>query len=142
MKCFVCGFLRRGTFTCGLGPIILGILYIILRQMNVIDEILTIRQVCIGIFSLAALAFVAGGMNAIYQIESLPLMIAVLIHGVVLYAGYLATYLLNDWLEAGTLPIFVFTAIFVVGYFVIWGIIYTIIKRNAKIINKKMKEQV
>ena len=78
MKKFVLEFLRRGFAACGMGPIILAILYLILQQTAAIDT-LTVNQVCIGIFSITALAFIAGGMNAIYQIERLPLMVAILI---------------------------------------------------------------
>ena len=121
MKKFVLDFVRRGLIATGLGPIVLAIVYLILKQSAAIDT-LTVNQVCIGIFSLSALAFIAGGMNAIYQIERLPLMVAILIHGGILYISYLVTYLLNDWLDFGVMPIVVFTAIFVVGYIVIWAI--------------------
>ena len=97
-------FLRRGMIACGIGPLVLAVLYLILQKAAAIDG-LTVNQVCTGIVSLTALAFVAGGMNAIYQIERLPLMVAILIHGGVLYFSYLITYLLNDWLEWGTTPI-------------------------------------
>ena len=138
MKKFILEFVRRGLVAWGIGPIVLAIVYLILKQSGAIEG-LTVDQVCIGIFSLSALAFVAGGLNAIYQIERLPLMMAILIHGVVLYTGYLGTYLVNDWLDFGVIPIIVFTAIFVVGYIVIWAIVYAIIKRNAASLNKKLK---
>ena len=140
MRKFVLEFLRRGLIACGIGPIVLAILYLILQQSADIDT-LTVNQVCIGIFSITALAFIAGGMNAIYQIERLPLMVAILIHGGILYISYLATYLLNDWLEWGVMPIVVFSAIFVVGYIVIWAIIYSIIKRNTKKLNEMLKKK-
>ncbi len=140
MKKFVLEFLRRGFAACGMGPIILAILYLILQQTASVDT-LTVNQVCIGIFSITALAFIAGGMNAIYQIERLPLMVAILIHGGVLYISYLGTYLLNDWLDWGIMPIVVFSAIFVVGYIVIWAIIYSIIKRNTKKLNEMLKKK-
>ena len=98
MKNNIRGFFRRGLISCGLGPIILAILDLILKHYAII-ETLTVNQVCIGIFSLTALAFIAGAMNAIYQIERLPLMLAILIHGGVLYISYLTTYLLNGWLK-------------------------------------------
>lgn len=139
MKKHVLDFLRRGLSACGVGPLVLAVIYLILRQNGV--EALTVEQVCTGIFSLSALAFVAGGMNSIYRIERLPLMPAILIHGGVLYLSYLATYLLNNWLEWGTLPILVFTGIFVLGYLVIWVIIYSFIRRNTNKINKLLKEQ-
>ena len=130
MKKFVSEFIRRGLIAVGVGPVVFAVVYLILQQYAAI-EVLTVNQICIGIFSLSALAFVAGGMNAIYQIERLPLMAAILIHGSVLYVGYLGTYLLNDWLDLGVIPIVVFTGIFVVGYVVIWAVIYSIIKRNT-----------
>ncbi len=140
MKKFVSEFLRRGLIACGLGPIVLAIVYWILQQTAAV-ETLTVNQVCIGIFSLSALAFIAGGMNVIYQIERLPLMVAILIHGGVLYISYLATYLLNGWLEWGVTPIFVFSGIFVVGYFAVWAIIYSIIKRNTEKLNEVLKQR-
>ena len=140
MKKFVLEFLRRGLIAAGIGPIVLAFVYLILQQASAI-ETLSVNQVCIGIFSITALAFIAGGMNAIYQIERLPLMLAILIHGGVLYIGYLGTYLLNDWLDFGALPIIVFSAVFVVGYIVIWAIIYSIIKRNTAKLNKMLKEK-
>ena len=140
MKKFVLDFLRRGMMACGLGPVVLAVFYLILQQRGAV-EMLTVSQVCTGIFSLAGLAFVAGGMNAIYQIERLPLMVAILIHGGVLYASYLGAYLLNSWLEGGAIPILVFSGIFVVGYVVIWAIIYFIIRRNTQRLNKVLKEK-
>ena len=68
-------------------------------------------------------------------------MVAILIHGGVLYVSYLGTYLLNDWLEWGVIPIVIFSAIFVVGYIVIWAIIYSIIKRNTKKLNEMLKKK-
>ena len=140
MKKIVLEFIRRGLAACGLGPIVLAIIYLIL-QHKVNLETVTINQVCTGIFSLSALAFIAGGMNTIYQIERLPLMVAILIHGGVLYISYLGTYLLNDWLEWGVIPILVFSGIFIFGYLVIWVIIYSIIKRNTEKLNKILQEK-
>lgn len=140
MKKFVLEFLRRGLIAAGIGPIVLAIVYLILQQTSAV-ETLSVNQVCIGIFSITSLAFVAGGMNAIYQIERLPLMLAILIHGGVLYVGYLGTYLLNDWLDFGILPMIVFTAIFVVGYIIIWVIIYSIIKKNTMKLNEGLKKK-
>ena len=132
--------MRRGLAACGLGPIVLAILYLIMGRTGAL-KLLRVDQVCIGIFSLSALAFIAGGMNVLYQIEQLPLMVAILIHGSVLYVSYLATYLVNSWLEWRLLSILVFSGIFVVGYFAIWAIIYSIIKKNTDQINELLKEK-
>ena len=139
MKYILKEFCRRGIAACGLGPLALAIIYLFLQHNRVV-EVLTVNNVCVGIFSLSALAFVAGGMNVVYQIERLPLMVAISIHGAVLYVSYLLTYLVNDWLDGGTAPILVFTGIFVVGYLLIWAVIYSIIKRNTDRINEAMRK--
>ena len=140
MRKIVLEFFRRGLIASGFGPIVLAILYLILKHhANV--ETLTVNQVCLGIFSLSILAFVAGGMNVVYQIERLPLMVAILIHGVVLYITYLVTYLINDWLEMGATPILVFSGIFILGYLAIWAIIYVIIKKRTEGLNVILKQK-
>ena len=140
MKKYILEFLRRGITACGFGPVILAVLYLVLHRQGVI-QVLTVNEVCLGIFTLSALAFVAGGMNMIYRIERLPLMPAILIHGSVLYASYLVTYLVNGWLDQGAVPILVFSGIFVVGYFGIWAIIYIIIRKNTTKLNEKLQQK-
>jgi len=140
MKKYVLEFLRRGLIACGFGPIVLAIVYLILKSRAGL-ETLTVNQACIGICSLYVLAFIAGGMNIIYQIERLPLMLAILIHGCVLYAGYLFTYLINNWLEMSAMPILVFTVIFVLGYLAVWAVIYFTTKKKTERLNEILKQK-
>ena len=135
MKKIISEFIRRGLVACGFGPLILAALYLILQRQGDMQT-LTVNDVCLGIFSLSALAFIAGGMNVLYQIERLPLAVAILIHGSVLYVSYLATYLLNGWLAQGITPLLVFSAIFLLGYLAVWAVIYSITKRNTDKLNE------
>ncbi len=137
---FIKDFLLRGLVSFGFGPIVLAFLYLILQQANVV-ETLTVSEVCIGVFSLSALAFIAGGMNAIYQIERLPLMVAIFIHGSVLYVAYLVTYIFNSWLEWGVIPVLVFTAVFLLGYLAIWAVIYVANRNKTEELNKRLLEK-
>jgi hypothetical protein len=136
MKRYILDFLRRGLAAMGFGPIVLAVLYLLLPV-----EVLTVQEVSLGIFSLSALAFIAGGMNFLYQIERLPLMAAIAIHGSALYLSYLLTYLLNGWLERGWLPILVFSGIFAVGYLAIWAVIYAVIRRNTDRVNELLHQK-
>ena len=140
MKRIFFDFFRRGLAACGFGPLVLAVLYLILQGQGLLD-VLTVREVCMGIFTLAALAFIAGGMNVLYRIERLPLMAAITIHGSVLYVSYMATYLLNGWLEWGSMPVLVFSAIFVIGYLAIWAVIYVVIKRNTEKLNAVLMQK-
>ena len=139
MKQIVKDFLLRGMVAAGLGPLVLVVFYWITAN-HIGIEVLSVSDVCTGILSLMALAFIAGGMNVIYQIERLPLMAAITIHGAVLYGSYLATYLVNGWLEQGRGPILVFTVIFIAGYLAIWAVIYCITKRRTERLNEILKQ--
>ena len=139
MKKQLVEFCRRGLVACGFGPLVLAVVYWILHRQGQL-ETLAVSQVCLGILSLSALAFVAGGMNILYQIEQLPLMAAILLHGCVLYVGYLLTYLVNGWLQWGTTPLGVFTGIFLLGYLAIWAVIYFITRHHTARLNEKLTQ--
>ncbi|MBQ2854044.1 MAG: DUF3021 domain-containing protein [Oscillospiraceae bacterium] len=140
MKKYIPEFIRRGLIACGFGPMVLVVCYLTLQQQAGV-QVLRVSQVCLGIVSISALAFVAGGMNVVYQIERLPLMAAVLIHGGVLYLSYLATYLVNGWLKRGILPLLVFTVVFVVGYLAAWAVICFTTKRKTESLNEVLKRK-
>jgi len=140
MKKNILEFFRRGLIASGFGPLVLAVVYLILQHQGIVQS-LTVNEVCIGIVSLSVLAFIAGGMNIVYQIERLPLMVAILIHGSVLYISYLGTYLINSWLKWGITPILVFSSIFIFGYLAIWAGIYFITKRNTARLNEKLKQK-
>ena len=140
MKRVIHNFLQRGLMAGGFGPIIIAIIYFCLEKNQIIQTV-SIEEICLAIFSSAALAFVAGGINVIYQIERLPLMVAILIHCLVLYFAYLGIYLINGWLKWGVTPILIFSIIFLLGYLAIWGIIYATNKRRTAKLNKFLQKQ-
>ena len=140
MRKFISNFALRGLVACGFGPVVLAIIYIALYLGGVI-ETLPVTEVCVGIFSISALAFICGGMTAIYQVEKIHIMTAILLHGGVLYAAYLVTYLINNWLEDGLIPFVVFSGIFAVGYAVIWTIIYLVNRNRIAKINAFLKNR-
>ena len=133
-------FCRRGLIAGSFGPLVLAVLYLILQHKGILQT-LTVNEVCLGIVSLWVLAFIAGGMNVFYQIERLPLMVAILIHGSVLYISYLLTYLVNGWLAQGVKPILIFSVIFVLGYIGIWAVIFFITKKRTERVNEILKQK-
>lgn len=76
----------------------------------------------------------------IYQIERLPIMLAILMHGSILCVSYITVYLTNGWLKWGATPVLVFTGFFVVGYFLILAIITMTKKRTARL-NEILKQK-
>lgn len=138
MKTFAKEFLFRGCLAAGGGPVVLAIVYGILGATGTVSSF-SPREVCIGILTVTLLAFIVAGMTAIYQLEQLPLPSAILIHGAGLYAAYILIYLLNGWLKTQLVPILIFTIIFIVGYAVIWFLIYSVTKAKTQSINRKLQ---
>ena len=139
MKQYILEFLKRGAIAMGGGPIVLAIVYFCSWKSGVIFS-LNADEVVKGILSISLMAFIAGGISMIYQIEELPLMYAILIHGIVLYTDYLMIYLLNHWIADSPLPLLFFTAIFIVGYALIWVVIYLCIRAKTQRLNQKLQE--
>ncbi len=139
MKQHILSFVLRGLCAAAFGPIVLAIIYFCLGQSGV-TETLTVNEVCLGILSITLMAFIAGGITTVYGIERLPVFTAALLHGVVLYLDYLFIYLLNGWLKNGLAPFLVFTAIFVLGYALVWLVIYFSTRRKTVGLNANMKK--
>ena len=137
MKSFLKDFLFRGLIAASGGPIVLAIIYGILGATNTVSQ-LTPNEVCLGIISITLLAFMVAGMTAIYQLEQLPLISAILIHGASLYATYLIIYLINGWLQQQLFAIGIFTACFIIGYAIIWLLIYLLTKANTTKLSQEL----
>ena len=138
LKKYFKDFLLRGLVSMGFGPFVLSVVYGILGLCGVVDK-LAVNEVVLGYLSITVLAFLCGGMTVVYQIEEIGLSKAITLHGIALYIAYAVVYLSNNWLKDGLIPFLVFTIIFVVGYALVWIVIYLITKRGTDSINKKIR---
>ena len=123
MKNFWISFVKRGMVAAWGGPAILCIVWACLWHADTMQKL--------------EMAFIAGGISVIYQLEQLPKAMAALIQMAVLYVDYLGIYLLNGWLPLNAIP--VFTLIFAVGFAAIWAMIYLYVKRTVSDLNEKIK---
>lgn len=137
MKKHIGQFVLRGLLAASGGPVILAIIYGALGATGEVTS-LSPSEVCLGIISVTLMAFIAAGITTVYQIERLPLLSAILIHGGVLYLDYLVMYLLNDWIPRNMKGMGLFTGIFFVGYAVVWLCIYLSIRSKTERINQKL----
>ena len=131
MRNLIKTFVLRGLVGMGFGPIVLGIIYLCLYNAGVVDAI-PVPELIKAILSITIMAFIAAGIPVIYQLEQLPLISAILLHGAVLYLDYLVMYLFNDWIVKEFSAIGVFTAIFAGGFALVWLMIYLINRKHAK----------
>ena len=135
MKKYVIEFLKRGMSFCFGGPLVLAIVYGILGLVGAVES-LTVGEVVTGIFSSTLLAFIAAGITIVHTVDKLSTFLAALIQGVVLYIDYILLYLFNGWLQSSLKPIMIFTICFVLGYLVIWAIVYYFTKKSIRKINE------
>lgn len=138
MKKHILEFTKRGLLAAAGGPVVLAIVYGILGATGVATALSPV-EVSMGILSVTVMAFIAAGITMIYQVERLPLATAITIHGGVLYLDYLLMYLLNSWLPRDWAGIGIFTAIFVVGYALVWVCIYLCIRTKTARLNQKLR---
>lgn len=132
-------FMHRGLLCMGFGPLALAIVFGILNLCGVVD-IIAVSEMVLGIFTITIMAFIAAGVTVVYQIERLPLLYATLIHGVTLYLDYAVIYLVNGWIQDGAMPFIIFTLIFILGYALVWGIVYLFIKKDIEKMNRKIRK--
>lgn len=137
MNKYVKNFLQRGIAFGGFGPIIAGIVFLILGN-TLTDFSLTGYQAFMAIISTYILAFVQAGASVFNQIEEWPLTKSLLCHFASLYVVYIGCYLINTWIPFEPMAVLIFTAIFVVGYFAIWLIVFLSVKATTKKLNSKL----
>ena len=121
----------------GFGPIVLGIVFYVL-SLTIADFSLTGDQVLLGIVSIYALAFIQAGSTVFEQIEHWSLLKSMLCHFGLLYVTYSLCYLLNSWIPFDPMVLVVFTAVFTVVFFSIWGTVYLCVRAASRKLNEKI----
>ncbi len=138
MKAYVKGFFLRGLAFGGFGPIIAGIIFLVLDR-TIADFSLGGTQVFIAILSTYALAFIHAGASIFYQIEHWPTAKSMLLHFGTLYLAYSGCYLVNAWIPFEPMVLAVFTAIFTAIYLLVWLTVVLSIRAASKRLNRKLK---
>lgn len=141
MKSFFKEFLKRGFVSAWGGPFILAVIYYIVGRIEGIEN-LSVGEVSVGILSITVMAFIAGGITAIYQSEKIPVVSSALIHAAVLYLDYLIMYLMNDWIPKNAEALGIFTVIFAAGFAFVWLIIYLCSRRKIDDLNRLRKGKI
>ena len=135
MNRYVKEFMHRGMLFGGFGPIILGIVLACIEAFDASFSV-SAMQILLGIVSTYLLAFIQAGSTVFEQIEHWSTVKAVFFHFLSLYAAYVGCYLLNSWIPFEKTVVLIFTVIFTVGFFAIWGIVVVSVKLAEKKLNK------
>ncbi len=131
-------FLKRGMLFGGFGPIIAGVVFLIL-DFTVSDFSLSGAEALLAIISTYILAFVQAGASIFNQIEHWPVAKSTAFHLGSIYLAYVGCYLVNSWIPFEPLVILVFTAVFIATYFIIWLTVYFITRAISRKMSVNLK---
>ncbi|MBQ4509628.1 MAG: DUF3021 domain-containing protein [Clostridia bacterium] len=137
MKKYLKQFLLRGMLFGGFGPIIMGIIYLILSYTRN-DFSVSGVEVFTAIISTYILAFIHAGASVFNQIENWGISKSLLCHLATLYFVYVLCYVINSWIPFEWTVILIFSLIFLAVYFVVWFTVYFCIKATSKKFNKSL----
>lgn len=137
MTKYVKEFMRRGLMFGGFGPIVVGIVYMIISNIET-DFSLSGAEVLLAIVSTYLLAFLQAGATVFNQIEHWSLPKSLFFHFATLYLAYSLCYIVNTWIPFEPKVLLVFSGIFVVTYFIIWFTVYFCIKSTSRKFNEKI----
>lgn len=130
-------FILRGLIFGGFGPIVFGIIILIISMTE--KYTFSGASVFIGILSTYLLAFIHAGCSVFNEIERWSLVKSIGFHFVTIYVAYTLCYLINKWIEFKLKVLLIYTVVFIVSYFVIWIIVYLIIRKQTKRMNERLK---
>ena len=138
MNKYLKAFLHRGLIFGGFGPIVAGIIYLIL-SITLDSFSVSGKEMFFAIISTYLLAFVHAGASVFNQIDQWPITKSMFFHFSTLYLAYVMCYLFNDWLKPDFKVIMIFTGVFAAIYFIIWAIVVISIKITEKRLNARLR---
>lgn len=138
MNRYLKDFLHRGLIFGGFGPIVVAIVFMCI---SLADEgfSLTANQILLATVSSYLLAFIQAGVTVFNQIEHWSTVKSLLCHFVTLYAAYSVCYVVNSWIPFEPMVLVIFSAVFVLLFFIIWGIVYFSVRLTSKRFNSQLK---
>ena len=135
---YVLQFLHRGAICGGFGPIIMGVVYMLL-SLSIEDFSLSGTEVLLATLSTYLLAFLQAGASVFNQIEHWPLSKSLFFHFSTLYLAYVLCYIVNSWIPFEPLVLAIFTLAFVLTYLVIYLTVVLTVKAIGKRFNQQLK---
>lgn len=135
---YVKEYLIRGAIFGALGPLVFGIVIMILGFCQVNFKIEG-WQVLLAIVTTYLLAFVQAGSSVFEQIEEWSSFKSAAIHLGSIYVAYLVTYLANSWIPLHWIAIVAFTGAIVVTFIIIWLVCYLVNRNYQKKLNYLIK---
>ena len=123
MNYYVKEYIKRGLIFSGLGPVVAGIVYMIIEKSG-IDLKLSGTEVLLAIISTYVMAFVQAGASTFNAIESWGKAKSLFFQMSSIYVVYICGYLINRWIPFDWIIILIFTVSFIVCYLIVWFTVF------------------
>ena len=138
MNKYVKEYLLRGLIFSGFGPIIAGIIYLILEIQGTKIE-LSGLEIFSAILTTYICAFVHAGSSVFPQIEHFSKIKAMFFQFISIYSVYTIGYLINSWIPLNPVIILIYTGAFVATFLVTWLVVFLMTRKLASDMNDKLK---
>lgn len=136
MNKYLKDYLIRGLMFSGIGPLIFGIVALIIYLNDNIK--LTGIEIISGIFTTYVIAFVHAGSSVFPQIENFSKIKALFLQLISLYLAYTIGYLINGWIPFNIIIFIIYSSCFIGGFLLIWLIVYLLTKREVNKMNESL----
>lgn len=136
MNKYLKDYLIRGLMFSGIGPLIFGIVALIIYLNDNIK--LTGIEIISGIFTTYVIAFVHAGSSVFPQIENFSKIKALFLQLISLYLAYTIGYLINGWIPFNIIVFIIYSSCFIGGFLLIWLIVYLLTKREVNKMNESL----
>ena len=140
MNKYVKEFLKRGLMFSGLGPIVAGIVYLLIEASGT-DLNLDAPTVFMAIITTYIIAFVQAGSAIFNEIESWSRIKGLFFQMTSIYVVYLVGYLINNWIPFKIEVIIIFTTILIGAFLSVWLTVFLINRKVTKKLNDNLNNE-
>ena len=140
MNRYLKSFLHRGLIFGGFGPVVAGIVFLILGLC--IGDAATLGGVQVFTITVSTyfVAFVHAGSTVFNQIDEWSPVKSCSLQLLTLYLVYTVCYLVNSWIPFELAVIGIFSAIFIVAFLAIWLGVYFTVRAVSAGLNQKLRK--
>lgn len=141
MNYYVKEFLKRGLIFSGLGPIVAGIVYVII-ELSGTKLSLSGFEVFLAILTTYIIAFVQAGSSVFNQVEKWSKVKSMFFQLISIYVVYIGGYLLNKWIPFKIEVIIIVSVTLIAIFLIIWLTVFLITKKVSKNLNDKLNAEI
>ena len=138
MNRYLKNFLHRGLIFAGFGPVVAGIVFLIL-QLSGVNVTLSGANIFSTVISTYIIAFLHAGSSLFHEIESFSPAKAMICQLSLIYTAYTGAYLINSWIPFNFTVLIIYTALFIVAYFAICLTVYLLTKLKSRELNREIE---